>query len=317
MSNVVVYPLELVVTRLKVQRRLKGGESTSADDGDSSYNGIIDAFGKIYANEGGVPAFYGGLEQDTVKSIADSFFFFLAYSTLQRQRKKGRPSEHILIRILEQIGTGMVAGAFSKLLTTPISIIVTRKQVAAMASAKAASDDKPKMLGRKLSVRQIAEEVYRKKGLAGFWSGYSATLLLTLNPSLTFFLDAFFRRILKVRKHSGLLATFLLAATAKAIASTVLYPLSLAKSRAQAAGASSDEIKGQTKGNRPNVISTIYEMANEEGIAALYAGLIGEVLKGFFSHGLTMLVKERVQPLVIKLYYLLASLMRTSRPQKF
>lgn len=60
----------------------------------------------------------------------------------------------------------------------------------------------------------------------------------------------------------------------------------------------------------PNVFTTILSIARTEGITALYEGLGGEVLKGFFSHGITMIVKEAVHKFVIQLYYAILKLLK-------
>lgn len=321
-SNVLVYPLDLVVTRLKVQRRLKGKTSqVSGEVHDTHYNSILDAFAKIYEHEGGLPAFYGGVVQDTLKSVIDAFLFFLAYNILRRVRRQYGRSRYAVVQILDQLSIGVAAGAFSKLLTTPIQIVVTRKQIAAMASARKAADDEPKVLGRSLGVQDIVRDVYRKHGLAGFWSGYSATLLLTLNPSLTFSFESLFKKFLHAGSDPAPSLIFLAAASAKASASALLYPLSLAKSRAQAAGASSEEVEDSApeKGvapakpkpaQKPYVLTSLVHIARDEGFEALYSGLVGEVIKGFLAHGITMLAQQRIQPYVIKLWYLLADILR-------
>ena len=54
----------------------------------------------------------------------------------------------------------------------------------------------------------------------------------------------------------------------------------------------------------------IAQIARTEGIAALYEGLHGEVLKGFFSHGITMIIKDVVHRFVIQLYYAMLKLTR-------
>jgi len=54
----------------------------------------------------------------------------------------------------------------------------------------------------------------------------------------------------------------------------------------------------------------LMHIANEEGPIGLYQGVEGEVLKGFFSHGLTMLVKERIHKVVVRLYYLVLRLLQ-------
>lgn len=66
-----------------------------------------------------------------------------------------------------------------------------------------------------------------------------------------------------------------------------------------------------------NVFTIILQIARTEGFAALYEGLGGEVLKGFFSHGITMIVKDAAHRLVIWLYYaILKFLRRYPSPQE-
>jgi len=225
---------------------------------------------------------------------------------------------------VDELGVGFLAGAFSKFLTTPIANIVTRKQASAMLSGRSMSKE-----ARSDSVGSIASEIRSEKGLQGFWSGYSASLVLTLNPSLTFFLFETFKRTLLPVKHRSdpsPQATFLLAAISKAIASTVTYPFSLAKSRAQASSGyvsrseiddkdrlskESDSTAKRLRSHAPsNVFSTILCIAQTEGMGALYEGLAAEVLKGFFSNGITMLVKEKVHKLIIQLYYIVLKLLQ-------
>jgi len=228
--------------------------------------------------------------------------------------------------IYEELLVGMVSGAFSKFFTTPVQQIVTRKQTAKMVAKRsgAPSGDVPSST-KGMSSREIARQIHAQKGLAGFWSGYSASLVLTLNPSLTMlFHESLVRVFVKREKRDnpGAKMTFLLAALSKALASTITYPFSLAKSRAQVSAKKplddeeGDRISGrdsaremEKKAARKVKKDTIFEMvvqiAREEGVGGLYQGLSGEVLKGFFSHGLTMLMKESIHKVVIQLYYLI------------
>jgi hypothetical protein len=235
---------------------------------------------------------------------------------------------------LDELGVGALAGACSKFFTTPISNIVTRKQTASMISARSKSQYfEP-------SVKDIVGQIRSEKGFQGFWSGYSASLVLTLNPSLTFFLYETFKRTLiprSKRDDPGAAMTFLMAAVSKAIASTITYPFSLAKAQSQAGSrapvnaddaatirddvsstlANDEASLGQKKqeseqvgrdikttAKRSTVFSTILHIYNTEGPSALYQGVLGEISKGFFSHGTTMIVKEAVHKVIIQLYFL-------------
>ena len=171
------------------------------------------------------------------------------------------------------------------------------------------------------SLRSIALQIRAEKGVRGFWSGYSASLILTLNPSLTFFFFEALKRSLprSQRQNPSSQMTFLMAAISKAMASTITYPFSLAKSRLQSSsGLNKREASSTLKleGNKTpkiasgNVFSAILHIARTNGLGALYEGLGGEVMKGFFSHGITMIVKEAVHKLVVQLYYYILKMLK-------
>lgn len=314
-SNVVTYPLSLIVTRLQTQaqRRTKKKNKSESEDldeeEDEEYTDVLDATRKIYAKEG-LGSFYTGLAQDTVKTVADSFLFFLAYGFFRQRRIRarygdGRRSKHVVLPILDELAIGVLAGAFAKLFTTPLANIVARKQAA---SGKKA-----------LSTKDIAARIKTEKGLRGFWSGYSASLILTLNPSITFFLNEVLKYALLSRKKRGKpspATTFLLAAISKSAASSITYPFSMAKTRAQVDGSGNSgkpSIKSVSEDGisfAPQIIMDVLAIARNEGVSALYAGLPGEVLKGFFSHGFTMLAKDAVYSLIVQSYYLLLIVLR-------
>lgn len=300
-----------MIARLQVQKQF-ANEAVNKDDVE--YKSVLDAAQKIYEHEGGVSAFYAGVLQDTAKSVADSFLFFLAYNYLRERRQRTNGSK---LAMIDELSVGMLAGAFAKLFTTPIQNIVTRKQTAAMVAARSRNPS----VHPQLSTKDIALQIRDEKGLQGFWSGYSAALVLTLNPSLTFLLHEMFLRTLvprTKREDPGARLTFLLAAASKAIASSVTYPFQLAKTRAQVSSQKPlSEVEASAKNmtapvtarparrvTRNTIFHTILRIAKKEGIQGLYQGLGGDVLKGFFQHGLTMLMKERIHVVIVQLYYL-------------
>jgi hypothetical protein len=283
------------------------------DGKHAHYTGILDAIETIYEREGGLKAFYSGVTPEVVKGVADSFLFFLAYSYVRQSRLNARDTGKHL-PVLEEIGVGAVAGAFSKFWTTPLQQIVTRKQTAAMVHNDSRTTPSANTV-------DIARGILREKGLQGFWSGYSASLVLTLNPSITMLLHKVLLRLLvprAKRDDPGARITFLVAAVSKAMASTVTYPFSLAKTRAQVSSQKPTSVSGETsetekpganrdskaaRARQRTVFSTILRIAETEGISGLYQGLSAEVLKGFFSHGITMLMKDRIHTVIISLYY--------------
>lgn len=310
MSNVATYPLKLIVTRLQMQRlavRKKQSTGGEKEGEQSGYASLRDAAMKIYAKEDGIKGFFTGVGEDTWKTIGDSFLFFLAYTILRERRlasKAGSSNKkRAVLPVLDELVIGVLAGAFSKLWTTPLANIVTRKQTAALGDHSAP-----------VSTRQVASQIRAEKGWIGFWSGYSESLVLTLNPSITFFLNELLKYMLlprRKRQNPPATITFLLAATSKAVASAITYPVSLAKTRAQADSSSSDgKEKKKASWLAFALFTSLQTIAAEEGVSALYDGLFGEVVKGFLSHGITMLTKDVVHTSIVQSYYALLILFR-------
>ncbi|TEY57548.1 hypothetical protein BOTCAL_0214g00110 [Botryotinia calthae] len=338
-SNLCIYPLDLIITRLQVQRTL-ANSSPPTSKKPQKYTSVADAFDKIY-NEGGIAGFYSGVLQDTSKSIADSFLFFLFYGYIRSKRLQSHHSpSKTTLPALEELGVGALAGGLSKFFTTPLSNIVVRKQTHSMTAPSGSKSP---------TISSIISDIREKKGIAGLWSGYSASLILTLNPSLTFFLYEFLKRVMiprDKRDDPGARITFLLAAVSKAIASSVTYPVSLAKARAQVDDSSpvkkesveklSDNVKDATKdrskksaqeaqkhlkdvskqARKNTIIHSILKIYKEEGIGGLYEGIGGEIIKGFLGHGLTMIVKDRVHELILSLYFMVLRLLKRSPSPK-
>ncbi|KAK0923529.1 hypothetical protein LTR91_008500 [Friedmanniomyces endolithicus] len=313
-SKLLVYPIELVTTRLQVQRQLRGpGEAPSAARGaNAEYKSFVDGVQKIFKNEGGL-AFYTGCTPDVGKGIADSFLFFLAY-TFVRQHQLRRDGKKDL-SIVQELGVGVAAGSFAKLITTPLQNIITRQQTAVLVAARDPSSATAGSGSDKLTIRDIARQIQSERGLAGFWAGYSASIILTLNPAITFAVENTLKSFLSKsrREKPSPQLTFLLAATSKAIATSLTYPVMLAKSRAQAftplpindsddtekdapqpgappSGRGNRKAKKTTKSSVHKLLSllsaqyaimlTLRKIYREEGLSGLYSGIEGEVLKG-------------------------------------
>ncbi|ROW14960.1 hypothetical protein VPNG_03328 [Cytospora leucostoma] len=355
-STAAAYPLGLASTRLKVQRQLISSSSSSSSRGGGGgelppppgpgrYRGTADALARIYGEEGGLPALYAGLGPDVAKGVADSFLFFLFYAWFRaRLRSRGGGGDSGgQLPAWEELLVGAAAGACARVFTTPIGNVVTRKQTASLMKTTAAASDgdsaqQQKAPSRDLSVGEILRAIRAEKGLLGLWAGYSATLVLTLNPSITFYLqDALGKALVGRRGREGGSggggATFLAAAVSKVVATALTYPFQIAKARSQVSAApgsstrpgpgekeeastSEGEIKALPQRlhslAEETIFATVFRIGKTEGIPALYDGLSGELLKAFLSHGTTMLSKEVVHKLVIRLYFFILSLIRKS-----
>ncbi|KHO00865.1 peroxisomal adenine nucleotide transporter 1 [Metarhizium album ARSEF 1941] len=296
-STAAVFPLDLVTTRLKAQRQMKKGSER--------YDGVIDGLKVIASREGGIAALYNGMGLDIGKSLVDSFLFFGFYTYLRQQIRHPR--------IVQELAMGALAGACSRAITTPISNVVTRMQVQPDTG----------------SLRKALADIKKESGVLGLWSGYSATLVLTMNPSMTFFINRrLAKRIIPALEEEDVPVAwvdFLLAAISKSTATVVTYPFQTGRTRLQMPvdldpADPTDCEKGQKTRpparNEKSIISRIRSALDQtvfgiiiriitrEGLRALYDGLPGELLKGFLSHGLTMVTKGLIHRLVIRLWIL-------------
>lgn len=112
-STTATYPLDLVNTRLKVQGQLRKDGAISPEE---QYEGVLDAFSKIYHREDGFKSFYAGLGSDVAKSVivrrATLFFFSYPFFLLSPDCVTcvwGLRSDFALPSVNEgekQIGTG-------------------------------------------------------------------------------------------------------------------------------------------------------------------------------------------------------------------
>lgn len=222
----------------------------------------------------------------------------------------GTTTPHLLAA--EELAIGAAAGACAKLFTTPISNVVTRRQTASLLDASSESNQEAASQ-RDLTFGQIISEIRTERGLLGLWAGYSASLVLTLNPSLTFFLQQVLKRALVPRERwdkPGASTTFILAALSKVAATSVTYPFQIAKARVQVSaapegGKGKDETREDSCGSLvgDTIFARLVRIVRAEGVSALYDGIGGELLKGFFSHGTTMLSKDVIHRFILQLYF--------------
>ncbi|KAH6636271.1 mitochondrial carrier domain-containing protein [Chaetomium tenue] len=302
LSTLATYPLDLVNTRLKVQRQLQRDGSIAAAD---TYDGVIDAFRTIYARESGLQGFFAGLGVDLGKGVVDAGLWFGFYTWFRARRLAHRDVPHL--SGFEELAVGAAAGACAKLFTTPVSNVVTRRQTASLLDSGSGTK------ARDLSFGETISEMRRERGVLGLWAGYSASLVLTLNPSITFFLQQVLKRALVARERwdePGAATTFLLAAASKVVATSMTYPFQIAKARMQVSAAPDDKGDGGRPIGRDNIFATVLRIARAEGGKALYDGIGGELLKAFFSHGTTMLSKDVIHRFIVQLYFAILAILK-------
>lgn len=112
---------------------------------------------------------------------------------------------------------------------------MTRKQTASLLTSSPGRDGGQSPTD--LSFGEILHVIRAEKGVAGLWAGYGATLVLTMNPAVTFYLQNALKKALVDRGREGGAESggmvFLVAALSKVVATAGTYPFNIAKARVQ------------------------------------------------------------------------------------
>ena len=117
----VVYPIDLVKTRLQNQRSTVVGEVL--------YRNAWDCIKKVYGNEGGVRAFYRGVMPQLV-GVAPEKAIKLTVNDLVR--KKATDPETGMIPLYMEFFAGGAAGGCQVIVTNPLEITKIRLQMVSL-----------------------------------------------------------------------------------------------------------------------------------------------------------------------------------------
>ncbi|KAK4146200.1 peroxisomal carrier [Dichotomopilus funicola] len=280
LANALVYPLDLVKTKLQVQVKKTETEKNQVKFEDTHYNGTWDAISKIASAEG-VAGLYAGMSGSLLGVASTNFAYFYWYSVvrtvyLKYAKSTGTPSTVV------ELSLGAVAGALAQLFTIPVAVITTRQQTQSKEERKGIID----------TAREVIEG---EDGVSGLWRGLKASLVLVINPSITY---GAYERLKDVlypgKKNLSPWEAFALGAMSKALATIVTQPLIVAKVGLQ----SKPPPARQGKPFKSFVEVMQFIIANE-GPRSLFKGIGPQILKGLLVQGILMMTKERVELMFI------------------
>ncbi|CAK1586115.1 unnamed protein product [Parnassius mnemosyne] len=155
---------------------------------------------------------YRGLAPVLQSISVSNFVYFYSFHTLRRFTPKGNSA-------IQDLMFGILAGSINVLMTSPLWVVNTRMKL------------------EKNNYTSLVEglgDVYKKEGVHGLWSGTVPSLLLVSNPAIQFMVYEALKRKLMSAGYFDNYAAFLVGAIAKAIATTLTYPLQLIQSRLRA-----------------------------------------------------------------------------------
>lgn len=206
------YPLDTIRSRLQVEDtiKLKG----------SSWEMLL-----RLAKEEGFDSLYRGLYPVLQSLSVSNFVYFYSFHALRKAISSKSALQDLMF--------GIIAGSINVLLTSPLWVVNTRM--------KLQKDIYPNIIS---GLRHI----FMSEGIRGLWSGTLPSLLLVSNPAIQFMVYESVKRNLSQKGSFDTYTAFLVGALAKAVATTLTYPLQLVQARLRA-GTSLKPLIKQVKSN--------------------------------------------------------------------
>ncbi|KIY62028.1 mitochondrial carrier [Cylindrobasidium torrendii FP15055 ss-10] len=299
-STAVVYPLDVAKTRIQALPKGKNKDEQS----------LFGVMLHIFSKEG-ILGLYRGFGATMMNTFSMQYAYFFFYSMVRTTYLKRLISKLPKGSKTPQIGTAMelilgaLAGALAQLFTIPVSVIATRQQVG-----------KPRKEGEKEDVQDdttflgVAKEIVEEEGVTGLWLGLKPSLVLTVNPAITY---GMFERVKGIvvlaqgtDKMSPLLS-FLTGALSKTLATIVTYPYIMAKVRIQARSADIDDAAEQhhelphsheyhhKKYAHPGALDILGRVWKREGFVGWYQGMQAQIVKAVLSQALLFMSKDQFE----------------------
>ncbi|POS84879.1 calcium-binding mitochondrial carrier protein-like protein Aralar1 [Erysiphe pulchra] len=267
----VVYPIDLVKTRMQNQRSSRVGQML--------YKNSLDCAKKVIKNEG-VKGLYSGILPQLV-GVAPEKAIKLTVNDLARSFFSGKDGS---IQIYQELLSGGMAGSCQVIFTNPLEIVKIRLQVQGEV-AKTINSAPPRS----------AIWIIRNLGLVGLYKGVSACLLRDVPFSAIYFTgynhlkrDYFGESQTKSLKIHQLLMA---GAMAGMPASYLTTPCDVIKTRLQV-----EARKGETSyTSLRHCAKTIYQ---QEGLRAFFKGGPARVLRSSPQFGFTLAAYEVLQNLL-------------------
>ncbi|EGS20903.1 uncharacterized protein CTHT_0027420 [Thermochaetoides thermophila DSM 1495] len=277
LANALVYPLDLVKTKLQVQ--VKTADSEKGDSKEQHYASTWDALTKIMSAEG-LSGLYAGMSGCLIGVASTNFAYFYWYSVVRTLYFKYSKTTAHPSTVVE-LSLGAVAGALAQLFTIPVAVITTRQQTQSKEERKGILD--------------TAREIIGEDGISGLWRGLKASLVLVVNPSITYGAYERLKDILfPGKKNLSPGEAFVLGAMSKALATIVTQPLIVAK-----VGLQSKPPAARQGKPFKSFVEVMQFIVQHEGPLSLFKGIGPQILKGLLVQGILMMTKERVELLFI------------------
>ncbi len=121
--------------------------------------------------EEGLTGLYAGMNGSLLGVASTNFAYFYWYTVVRTLY--GKYSKAASNSTAVELSLGAVAGALAQLFTIPVAVVTTRQQTSSKADRK----------GLLATAKEVIEG---PDGISGLWRGLKASLVLVVNPAITY-----------------------------------------------------------------------------------------------------------------------------------
>lgn len=323
-SNAVVYPLDTVKTKIQAQADDPRSEKESLPSPQikrpnapnrlpANRTTALEVIAQVLKSQG-IGGFYRGFLASMINTFSMQFAYFYWYMVVRKAYTtrflSKRPGQAPNLGIVTELSLGALAGAIAQIFTIPVSVVATRQQL-----------DDSKTAGKSLLI--TASEIIRDDGPTGLWRGLKPSLVLTVNPAITY---GMFERLKSVfLGPEGQMTpgkAFLIGALSKTLATVVTYPYIMAKVRLQAkydapntqdqpqaeSSAKPSSKKHQSKERYSGAIDVLRQVYSEKGCPGWYQGMQAQIMKAVLSQALLFGIKDILEDYTVLMLILFSKI---------
>ncbi|XP_067830722.1 peroxisomal membrane protein PMP34 isoform X2 [Heptranchias perlo] len=273
----IFYPLDTARLRLQVDEKMKAQSTPKI-------------LAKIIKEEG-LAAVYRSWFSVISSLCCSNFVYFYTFNTLKAVWVKGQASTNG-----KDLVMGFISGVVNVLVTTPLWVVNTRLK---LQGSNLRNDDI-----RQTDYKGILDavtQIVRNEGAPALWSSTFPSLLLVFNPAIQFmFYEGLKRQLMRGRTELFSLEVFIIGAIAKAIATTVTYPLQTVQSLLRF-GQQRMGPENRMLGSLRSVIYLLSQRVKRQGFMGLYKGLEAKLLQTVLTSALMFLIYEKITGFIFRI----------------
>ncbi|KAJ8473218.1 hypothetical protein ONZ51_g8021 [Trametes cubensis] len=323
-SNAVVYPLDIVKTRIQAT-------TVDSNESDKEKLSVIGVLLRILKEEG-ISGYYRGFLATMLNTFSMQYAYFFFYSFVRTSYIKRlaarRPAGSTAppLNTAAELALGAVAGALAQIFTIPVAVIATRQQIGRsfdrrLSKAKKIVDAEK---GEKAedeaeeeyddSFLGVAKEIIAEEGVTGLWLGLKPGLVLTVNPAITYGLYERVKSVMLLAKGETNMnaklspwMAFTVGALSKSLATVVTYPYIMAKVRIQARSADLEEAQEEhvpppphnkphhKTGHHVGALTVLARTWRRNGFVGWYQGMGAQLIKAVITQALLFMSKDQFE----------------------